>query len=104
MEFTFQTTSGKLFCINDEPKNISDYWKKNKQTIRWCVAKNVADQIILKQDQVFFWSADSNGWQNLTSLDDEAKAVYRRLLKKSYTEAFENGVVLEHITCLNNQS
>lgn len=97
MRFTFQTTDGRMFFTDAEPKAISDYWKRNKRSIKWCIAK-------FDSEQLFIWHEGHKGWQHFPRLDEKAQAVYRRLIKKYYMEAYENGVVMEYVGSLDNQN
>ena len=97
MQVTFQKTDGKLFRSSGTPKEVKDFWTNNKTSLKWCF-------VFDDEGQHFIWHEGHKYWQHLDRLDDNAKAVYRRLLTKYYTEAFNNGMAMEHIPSLDNQS
>lgn len=97
MYVTFQTTDGKLFQTTATASEVKSFWTINKKQIRWF---NAYDE----EGQNFFWHEGHKNWQHFDRLDEQQKAVYRRLLTKYYTEAFNNGMAMEYLTGLDNQT
>ena len=97
MYVTFQTTDGRLFKATATAKEVKEFWTINKKQIRWC---NVYDE----EGQNYFWHVGHKYWQHFDRLDEKQQAACRRLLAKYYMEAFNNGMVMEYVARLNNQS
>lgn len=101
MMFTFQTTDKRIRFTNCSPKQVTDYWKANKKQLIWCLAtEGTAPDYVF----AYFWHEGHKNWNDLLSCDEHLKTACRRLLTKYYTEAFNNGMVLEYVARLDNQS